>query len=79
VTENVIIAVVGADAKIARLRGIPPAIEFADLERASTNDKTERAFAGAIPRVTLNEYLAHRASAGRKGFHRWRVTTACVV
>ena len=88
VTQHVVIAVIGENAKIARLRGVPPAIEFSDYVLVAIEDETERTLVGAVPRIAFDANFAHRASAGRKGLHRRRtsanahslaVLTACAI
>jgi hypothetical protein len=61
--KNVVVAVIGADAKIAGSRGVPSAVELMHFELSATKDEAERAFIGAVTRITLDAHLAHGASA----------------
>jgi hypothetical protein len=60
-TENIIIAVIGADTKIDRFRGVPLAVELVDLKLASPNRKSEGLFVGPVARIALDVDIAHRA------------------
>jgi D-aminopeptidase len=63
VAQNVVIAIVGQNAKIAGFGGVPPTIEGGDQQFTSTEYETERALVGAISCVALDANFGHRASA----------------
>ena len=59
-SEHVIVSIMCNDAKITRLRGIPPAVEFLNLELPASQHKSQRALVGPVPRVTLDANIVHR-------------------
>jgi len=59
VAQNVVIAVVGKDPEITRVRGVPAVVELLDLELAAAKDETERPLVRSVARITFNVNLAH--------------------
>ena len=60
--KNVIIAVIGKNAKIASLGGIPTSIEFRDLKLSSTEREASSAFVGTITRIAFDANFTHGVS-----------------
>jgi hypothetical protein len=54
VTEDVEIAVLGANAKISGARRIPAAVKILDVVGAAAKGETQRTFVGAIACVTFD-------------------------
>src|SRR6516164_4992188 len=79
-TEDIVIAVIGTHAEVARFRGVPLAVQLIDLELASANGKTQRLFVSSVARIALDVDIAHRAPPrGWKDDRRRRLLTARLV
>jgi hypothetical protein len=64
-SENVVVSILCKDAEIARLRGIPSAIQLLNFELTASKDKSERVLVSPVPGVTLDANVVHRDSQRR--------------
>jgi len=61
--QDVVIPVIGVNAKVACTGRIPPTIELVDLKRPPSQNKPQRPLVSAMPRITLHSNLVHRIFA----------------